>query len=547
MPFLRILNKLRKGIDKHKFSKNKLTYLQDSMIIHDPPHPTSPVQHQQDNNHVLNILSTSKQDAADTTFEGHNWISTDNGKWKPPPKPPEIEVTLPTDTQDPSQPILHPTKHSQIQNDSGANRIVTDNLSSLRNVQMIKPIPMGGCNKNDTAAITCTAIGQLPIRTIDGKELLTKAYYSAEVDGTIISPTAMVQQHITSYTAWLKYCDCDEKEGTLKLVGRNDNPTLSFKIHCHNDLWYHDPSSVGDTTTPSIKHLSNAASYELWHQRTAHAGTNTLETLHKHVIGVPALKGNAFYRCPSCMSGKLCTKRSIGKPTTSKGATTQQSQPKEVSKPIQTTGTKILPGQHFAMDFGFVRSSDYHHKTSDGPTVTSVDGMNSYLSIIDKATRYMWVFVTKSKTPPLEAVEMILTKFKSTHSHRTVRTDQGGELGKSSDFTALIAKCGFSLEVTGSEASAQNGIIENPNKTFGQMMRCLLHSSELGPEYWTYALQHSVYIRNRLPHKSIGITPYEALTGTKPNLSGLRIFGSQIYARKPGKRTTKLDTNSYKG
>jgi hypothetical protein len=79
------------------------------------------------------------------------------------------------------------------------------------------------------------------------------------------------------------------------------------------------------------------------------------------------------------------------------------------------------------------------------------------------------------------------------------------------------------------------------------MLRCMLHSTELGPEYWSYALQHAVYIRNRLPHHTIGITPYESLTGLKPDLSGLRIFGSRLYARKPGKRSAKLDSNTYKG
>ena len=545
MPFLRILNKFRTSIDKHKISDKKLSYLQDSMIIQDPSISPDTGNTFDPSPHILHIDVQPTNENED--FDGHDWIPNENGTWKPPPKPPDPIASPDINNAQTDQPTIHRTTATpQIQNDSGANRIVTDDLSSLRNVKIIDPIPMGGCNKNDEVAITCTAIGQLPIRTIDGQELLTKAYYSAEVDGTIISPTAMVQQHISSYNAWLKYCDCDNKEGTLKLVGRNNIPTLSFKIYCHNDLWYHDQSSVGNTSLPTINHLSNAASYELWHQRTAHAGINTLETLHKHVQGVPALKGNAFYRCPSCMSGKLCTKRSIGKPTTSKGATSQQyrTNPNPINPPKEE---KMQPGQHFAMDFGFVRSSDYHHKTSEGNTVTSIDGMNSYLSIIDRATRYMWVFVTKTKTPPLEAVEMILNKFKSTHKHRTVRTDQGGELGKSSAFTTLIAKCGFSLEVTGADASAQNGIIENPNKTFGQMMRCLLHSSELGPEYWTYALQHSVYIRNRLPHHSTGITPYEALTNTKPDLSGLRIFGSRVYARKPGKRTAKLDSNSYKG
>jgi hypothetical protein len=137
------------------------------------------------------------------------------------------------------------------------------------------------------------------------------------------------------------------------------------------------------------------------------------------------------------MSGKLCTKRPIGQPTSSKGASTTQlsneaTTPKAIPRATQPTinqDPKILPGQHFLMDFGFVRGKEYNIKSEDGKTMTSIDGKNSYLSIIDKATRFMWVFPTSSKTPPIEIVKTVLNKFKSTNPHRTVRVDQGGELG----------------------------------------------------------------------------------------------------------------------
>ena len=48
-----------------------------------------------------------------------------------------------------------------------------------------------------------------------------------------------------------------------------------------------------------------------------------------------------------------------------------------------------LPGQHFHMDFGFVRGSNYSVKTEDGPTVTSIDGYNSYLIIVDSHQVHM--------------------------------------------------------------------------------------------------------------------------------------------------------------
>ncbi len=87
-------------------------------------------------------------------------------------------------------------------------------------------------------------------------------------------------------------------------------------------------------------------------------------------------------------------------------------------------------GRQFYMDFGFMRasSSDYTkpNKTLDR-VVDSWDGFSSYLLIVDEASRYIWVFLTKSKEPPLEIIDTFLDRF----GHRnggSIRSDQGGEL-----------------------------------------------------------------------------------------------------------------------
>ena len=148
------------------------------------------------------------------------------------------------------------------------------------------------------------------------------------------------------------------------------------------------------------------------------------------------------------------------------------------------------------MDFGFVRGTNFTLKQEDGPTITSKDGYNSYLIIVDRATRYTWIFLTKTKQPPVSIARRVLQKFKSKNPHHSVRVNLGRELGNSSEFSKMVHDEGFHLEVTGAEASAQNEIAESPNKTFAQMMRCALYSADLGPEYWSYALRMAVYNKN---------------------------------------------------
>jgi hypothetical protein len=119
-------------------------------------------------------------------------------------------------------------------------------------------------------------------------------------------------------------------------------------------------------------------------------------------------------------------------------------------------------------------------------------------------------------------------------------------MGESS-FCETIQEAGYLLEPTGAGAPFQNGMAERPNQTLGQMVRCLLHSSGLGPEYWLFAIQHAIYLKNRLPHMAIGHTPYQAYTGKPPNMEQLRVFGCPVVIKNPGRRPTKLDIHTSNG
>jgi hypothetical protein len=79
------------------------------------------------------------------------------------------------------------------------------------------------------------------------------------------------------------------------------------------------------------------------------------------------------------------------------------------------------------------------------------------------------------------------------------------------------------------------------------MVRALLYSAGLRPYFWSVALLHAVYFKNRLYHQSIKTTPIFAWTGLLPNLAHLRILGLFITARQAGKVHAKLDRHTTTG
>ena len=75
----------------------------------------------------------------------------------------------------------------------------------------------------------------------------------------------------------------------------------------------------------------------------------------------------------------------------------------------------------------------------------------------------------------------------------------------------------------------------------------MLADSKLPHRFWAEALSTCVYLRNRSPTKALeGITPYEAWSGVKPDVSLLRVFGCSAYAHVPKVERNKLDYKTRK-
>lgn len=202
-------------------------------------------------------------------------------------------------------------------------------------------------------------------------------------------------------------------------------------------------------------------------------------------------------------------------------------------------------GQHLHADFGFVRGSDYSYTDKKGTLVTSRDGYRSYCLIIDRKSRYMWIILTANKTPPIDQLRTLLTKLQSQvkSKFKTITTDLGKELSGSKAFQAMVnePKIQYTIKTTGAYSSAQNGIIEKPNQDLARMIRSMLHGSGLGSEYWSYAIRHAVFLKNRLPHTSLGWkTPYEMMNGVRPDMRNVRVFGSHVHFMHK-ERLKKLD------
>ena len=124
------------------------------------------------------------------------------------------------------------------------------------------------------------------------------------------------------------------------------------------------------------------------------------------------------------------------------------------------------------------------------------------------------------------------------------RTDNGGEY-TSKNFEAFLKKEGVIHQVTVPKPPQQNRTAEGMNRTLVELNRSMLHN--MTKDLRAEALLTAVYVRNRCPSSVVpSMTPYEALTEEKRDVSHLRPFGCSCFAHFPKDERTKLDPKAKK-
>ena len=106
------------------------------------------------------------------------------------------------------------------QMDSGANKNVTNDKSTIRNFTSLNPIPIYGID-HCTAACHITGKGITSLDTTDGTSLDVQMFYSEHCSGTIISPNAIVQQS-NSFTSWVQTSHLDTGQAQILFFHRTD-------------------------------------------------------------------------------------------------------------------------------------------------------------------------------------------------------------------------------------------------------------------------------------------------------------------------------------
>ena len=180
------------------------------------------------------------------------------------------------------------------------------------------------------------------------------------------------------------------------------------------------------------------------------------------------------------------------------------------------------------------RPRDLVHSDLWGPAQTaSPSGSKYYMSFINDHMCLITIKFLRLKSDAKQHIRNYVA-WSETQLERTskaLRCDNGGEYG----MKPWLDLKGLEFQPSAPHSPAQNGAAERLNHTLTELACAMLLEKKLPQTLWVEAIGHAAYICNRSPTRALpSMTPIEAWTGTKPSLSHLREFGTDVYILNEG-------------
>lgn len=289
-------------------------------------------------------------------------------------------------------------------------------------------------------------------------------------------------------------CRIKNKQGTTVATANCMNGTYKLNTNCNQAL----STMVCDSNY-------------VWHQRMGHINFNDLSKLQNCAEGIKLVTQKEDIICTSCLEGK------------------------QTRQPFKHEGSRAN------------ELLELIHSDMCGPMeIKSIGGARYFLTFVDDYSRKVYVYILCNKYEALEKFKEFKNQVENELNKKIkiLRSDNGKEYINNS-FDKFLKDSGIIHQTSNPYTPEQNGLAERMNRTLVERAKCMIFNSCLQKEYWAEAVSTAAYIVNRSPSRALsGVTPYERWTGSKPDVSHMKIFGCKAMVHIPKEKRLKWDTKS---
>jgi transposase InsO family protein len=265
--------------------------------------------------------------------------------------------------------------------------------------------------------------------------------------------------------------------------------------------------SLLDFSNKCVNHICGGVNDDasLWHSRLCHVNFGLMKQLSSMSL-IPSFTFAKGSKCHSCVQSK---------------------QPRKPHKAAEERNLAPLELIH----------SDLCEMNG----VLTKGGKRYFMTLIDDATRFCYVYLLKSKDETLDYFKIYKAEVETQLERKIkrLRSDRGGEYFPKV-FDDFCAEHGIIHERTPPYSPESNGIAERKNRTLTDLVNSMLDTAGLSKAWWGEAILTSCHVLNRIPNRNKDKTSYEEWIGRKPSLSYLRTWGCLAKVNVPINKKRKL-------
>jgi len=174
------------------------------------------------------------------------------------------------------------------------------------------------------------------------------------------------------------------------------------------------------------------------------------------------------------------------------------------------------------------------------------NGEKYILTFIDDYSKATRLYTIKSRTEVYECFFEFINTVENITDKKIKRSRCDNEKEKeyvNKDISRLAREKGIILLLCPPYVHQLNSTAERYNRSIMDTTRCVLSEAKINRRFWPEIIKKATYLKNRMLVNTIEKkTPYEILTGKKPNIKNLRIHGSRVFLKvQEEKRKSKWD------
>jgi hypothetical protein len=158
-------------------------------------------------------------------------------------------------------------------------------------------------------------------------------------------------------------------------------------------------------------------------------------------------------------------------------------------------------------------------------------GFTAVLKIVDVCSRFIWIFCTASKKPPINIrwwFNVNLRREHHTLAH--IHIDEELALADSTAFDSFIRdEAQLNLETTRGYSSFLNGYTERPTRKLAKRSRCVLLNTGAPANDWCYVMEHATDIYRITLYSALKFFPHIAWYGGVSLNKDMHVWGCRVF------------------